>query len=44
MNEEQMKQAVARFETLLKEQNERNERIKAEKEFKDFRKDRKSVV
>ncbi len=44
MNEEQMKQAVARFETLLKEQNERNERIKAEKEFKDFRKLDKIVI
>ena len=44
MNDEQMKQAVARFETLLKEQNERNERIKAEKEFKDFRKLDKIVI
>ncbi|MBQ3889478.1 MAG: isocitrate/isopropylmalate dehydrogenase family protein [Clostridia bacterium] len=44
MNEEQMKQAVARFETLLKEQNERNERIKSEKEFKDFRKLDKIVI
>ncbi len=44
MNDEQMKQAVAKFETLLKEQNERNERIKAEKEFKDFRKLDKIII
>ena len=36
VTEEQIKQATARFEQLIREQNERNEKIKSVKDFTDF--------
>lgn len=36
ITEEQIKQATAKFEALIREQNERNERIKSVKDFTDF--------
>ena len=42
--ENQIKEAVAKFEALVREQLERNEKIKAQKEFVDFEKLDKIVI
>ena len=42
--ENQIKEAVAKFEALVREQLERNEKIKAQKEFVDFEKLDKIII
>ena len=44
ITEEQIKQATAKFEALIREQNERNERIKSVKDFTDFSKLDKIII
>ncbi len=44
ITEEQIKQSTAKFEALIREQNERNERIKSVKDFTDFSKLDKIII